>query len=114
MQIDSKCLAVVSCGKLAFVDQHAADERVQLERLRRQVLADGERQVGPLICRLLWAISFALARQGSSQNFDCTPVVIILTPPDSPDPAEDTKHVHSGVGRCGCLMNPLPTGGLAA
>ena len=46
LQVDSKFLAVVSGGKLALVDQHAADERVQLERLRGQVLADGGNQVG--------------------------------------------------------------------
>eukprot|EP00891_Asterochloris_glomerata_P004346 jgi/Astpho2/4346/fgenesh1_pg.00065_%23_28_t len=45
-QVDSKFLAVVSGGMLALVDQHAADERVQLERLRGQVVAAGGRQGG--------------------------------------------------------------------
>lgn len=61
MQVDSKFLAVVSGGMLALVDQHAADERVQLERLRGQVVAAGGRQVGPESCRVLWAMSVAIS-----------------------------------------------------
>ncbi|KAL4853064.1 Proteasome subunit alpha type-2 [Chlorella vulgaris] len=42
-QVDSKFLAVASGSILLLVDQHAADERVQLERLRDQLLSsDGQ------------------------------------------------------------------------
>ena len=36
-QVDAKFIAVAAGDVLAIVDQHAADERVRLERLRDQV-----------------------------------------------------------------------------
>ncbi|KMT08851.1 hypothetical protein BVRB_6g135740 [Beta vulgaris subsp. vulgaris] len=38
-QIDSKFIPVVASGTLVVLDQHAADERIQLEEMRQQVLS---------------------------------------------------------------------------
>ncbi|KAL1814883.1 DNA mismatch repair protein MLH3 isoform X1 [Daucus carota subsp. sativus] len=38
-QVDRKYIPVVGGGVLAFIDQHAADERIRLEELRSKVLA---------------------------------------------------------------------------
>lgn len=42
-QIDRKYIAVVAQGNLAVIDQHAADERIRLEELRKEVLEGVER-----------------------------------------------------------------------
>ncbi|XP_021714111.1 uncharacterized protein LOC110682162 isoform X2 [Chenopodium quinoa] len=39
VQIDSKFIPVVANGTLAVIDQHAADERIRLEEIRRKVLS---------------------------------------------------------------------------
>ncbi|XP_021752839.1 DNA mismatch repair protein MLH3-like isoform X2 [Chenopodium quinoa] len=39
VQIDSKFIPVVANGTLAVIDQHAADERIRLEEMRRKVLS---------------------------------------------------------------------------
>ncbi|KAG9132340.1 hypothetical protein Leryth_013009 [Lithospermum erythrorhizon] len=38
-QVDKKFIPVVGCKVLAVIDQHAADERIRLEELRKQVLS---------------------------------------------------------------------------
>ncbi|KAH7566166.1 hypothetical protein JRO89_XS08G0108900 [Xanthoceras sorbifolium] len=38
-QVDKKYIAVVAGGTLAVIDQHAADERIRLEELRKKVLS---------------------------------------------------------------------------
>eukprot|EP00887_Chlorella_sp_A99_P007462 scaffold2.g7462.t1 len=52
-QVDRKFVPVVCGSLLAIVDQHAADERVQLERLRAQLLEEGgrERHVSSMLLR---------------------------------------------------------------
>lgn len=42
-QIDRKYIAVVAQGNLAIIDQHAADERIRLEQLRKEVLEGVEK-----------------------------------------------------------------------
>ncbi|XP_065856516.1 DNA mismatch repair protein MLH3 isoform X2 [Euphorbia lathyris] len=37
-QVDKKFIPIVASGTLAIIDQHAADERIQLEELRQKVL----------------------------------------------------------------------------
>ncbi|XP_023634478.1 DNA mismatch repair protein MLH3 [Capsella rubella] len=44
-QVDKKYIPIVACGTLAIVDQHAADERIRLEELRKKVLAGEARTV---------------------------------------------------------------------
>eukprot|EP01018_Ginkgo_biloba_P029458 Gb_13080 [translate_table: standard] len=43
-QIDKKFIAVIAEGNLALIDQHAADERIRLEQLRKEVLEGEGRQ----------------------------------------------------------------------
>lgn len=43
-QLDRKYIAVVAQGNLAVIDQHAADERIRLEQLRKEVLEGVGRQ----------------------------------------------------------------------
>ncbi|XP_038722366.1 DNA mismatch repair protein MLH3 isoform X4 [Tripterygium wilfordii] len=38
-QVDKKFISIVAGGTLAVIDQHAADERIRLEELRRKVLS---------------------------------------------------------------------------
>ena len=42
-QIDRKYSAVVAQGNLVVIDQHAADERIRIEELRKEVLEGVER-----------------------------------------------------------------------
>ncbi|KAL0739477.1 hypothetical protein Bca4012_015687 [Brassica carinata] len=44
-QVDKKYIPIVACGTVAIVDQHAADERIRLEELRKKVLAGEARTV---------------------------------------------------------------------
>nr|VDC84217.1 unnamed protein product [Brassica rapa] len=44
-QVDKKYIPIVTCGTVAIVDQHAADERIRLEELRKKVLAGEARTV---------------------------------------------------------------------
>ncbi|CAH2076643.1 unnamed protein product [Thlaspi arvense] len=44
-QVDKKYIPLVACGTVAIVDQHAADERIRLEELRKKVLAGEARTV---------------------------------------------------------------------
>ncbi|CAE6157866.1 unnamed protein product [Arabidopsis arenosa] len=44
-QVDKKYIPIVACGTVAIVDQHAADERIRLEELRKKVLAGKTRTV---------------------------------------------------------------------
>ncbi|KAJ0240725.1 DNA mismatch repair protein MLH3 [Hirschfeldia incana] len=44
-QVDKKYIPIVACGTVAIVDQHAADERIRLEELRKKVLAGESRTV---------------------------------------------------------------------
>ncbi|CAH8315012.1 unnamed protein product [Eruca vesicaria subsp. sativa] len=44
-QVDKKYIPIVACGTVAIVDQHAADERIRLEELRKKVLAGQARTV---------------------------------------------------------------------
>ncbi|KAL0660365.1 hypothetical protein Bca4012_080950 [Brassica carinata] len=39
-QVDKKYIPIVACGTVAIVDQHAADERIRLEELRKKVLPE--------------------------------------------------------------------------
>ncbi|XP_031269217.1 DNA mismatch repair protein MLH3 isoform X2 [Pistacia vera] len=39
-QVDKKFIPIVAGGTLALIDQHAADERIRLEELRRKVLSE--------------------------------------------------------------------------
>ncbi|XP_024392916.1 DNA mismatch repair protein MLH3 isoform X3 [Physcomitrium patens] len=48
-QVDNKFIAIVAQNVLLLVDQHAADERVQLEEFRTQVLAAGKQQCSTLL-----------------------------------------------------------------
>lgn len=43
-QLDRKYIVIVAQGNLAVVDQHAADERIRLEQLRKEVLEAEERK----------------------------------------------------------------------
>uniref|UniRef100_A0A0D9XGH5 MutL C-terminal dimerisation domain-containing protein n=1 Tax=Leersia perrieri TaxID=77586 RepID=A0A0D9XGH5_9ORYZ len=45
MQLDKKFIPVISEEVLLLVDQHAADERIRLEELRRKVLSDDGRGI---------------------------------------------------------------------
>ncbi|KAG8497672.1 hypothetical protein CXB51_008920 [Gossypium anomalum] len=47
-QVDKKFIPIVAGGKLAIIDQHAADERIQLEELRRKVLSGEGKSVAYL------------------------------------------------------------------
>ncbi|MCO5589416.1 hypothetical protein L7F22_043383 [Adiantum nelumboides] len=47
-QMDKKFIASVADGTLLVIDQHAADERIRLEQLRKEVLGDGQH-----LCTLL-------------------------------------------------------------
>ncbi|XVF18152.1 hypothetical protein REPUB_Repub10bG0187600 [Reevesia pubescens] len=44
-QVDKKFIPIVASGTLAIIDQHAADERIQLEELRQKVLSGEGRTV---------------------------------------------------------------------
>ncbi|KAG0629472.1 hypothetical protein M758_1G106400 [Ceratodon purpureus] len=48
-QVDTKFIAIVTQNVLLLVDQHAADERVQLEEFRAQVLGAGKKQCSTLL-----------------------------------------------------------------
>ncbi|CAM0953083.1 unnamed protein product [Alopecurus aequalis] len=45
LQLDKKFIPVISGELLLLVDQHAADERIRLEELRRKVLSDEDRGI---------------------------------------------------------------------
>ncbi|PPD80725.1 hypothetical protein GOBAR_DD22355 [Gossypium barbadense] len=47
-QVDKKFIPIVADGTLAIIDQHAADERIQLEELRRKVLSGEGKSVAYL------------------------------------------------------------------
>ncbi|XP_019054912.1 PREDICTED: DNA mismatch repair protein MLH3 isoform X2 [Nelumbo nucifera] len=48
LQLDKKFIPVIAGGTLAIIDQHAADERIRLEELRRKVLSGEGRTVAYL------------------------------------------------------------------
>ncbi|XP_042384329.1 DNA mismatch repair protein MLH3-like isoform X1 [Zingiber officinale] len=45
LQLDNKYIPVMASGNLMVIDQHAADERIRLEELRRKVLSDEGREI---------------------------------------------------------------------
>ncbi|KAF8405555.1 hypothetical protein HHK36_010462 [Tetracentron sinense] len=45
LQVDRKFIPVMAGGTLVIIDQHAADERIRLEELRRKVLSGEEKAV---------------------------------------------------------------------
>eukprot|EP00268_Persea_americana_P054969 TRINITY_DN634_c0_g2_i9.p1 TRINITY_DN634_c0_g2~~TRINITY_DN634_c0_g2_i9.p1 ORF type:complete len:1200 (-),score=227.81 TRINITY_DN634_c0_g2_i9:150-3749(-) len=47
-QVDRKFIPVMAGGILAIIDQHAADERIRLEELRRKVLSGEEKTIAYL------------------------------------------------------------------
>ncbi|WCJ32829.1 DNA mismatch repair protein MLH3 [Euphorbia peplus] len=47
-QVDKKFIPIVASGTLAIIDQHAADERIQLEELRQKVLSGEAKTVSYL------------------------------------------------------------------
>lgn len=48
-QFGKKFIAIVAQGNLVVVDQHAADERVRLEQLRKEVLAENKKQLSTFL-----------------------------------------------------------------
>ncbi|XP_074584609.1 DNA mismatch repair protein MLH3-like isoform X2 [Curcuma longa] len=45
LQLDNKFIPVMASGNLMVIDQHAADERIRLEELRRKVLSGEGREI---------------------------------------------------------------------
>ncbi|XP_042378547.1 DNA mismatch repair protein MLH3-like isoform X6 [Zingiber officinale] len=45
LQLDNKYIPVMASGNLMVIDQHAADERIRLEELRRKVLSGEGREI---------------------------------------------------------------------
>ncbi|KAJ4966151.1 hypothetical protein NE237_018000 [Protea cynaroides] len=48
LQLDKKFIPIMAGGTLTLIDQHAADERIRLEELRRKVLSGEEKTVAYL------------------------------------------------------------------